>query len=157
MRLLLLPISTRRALIYCEPLALKSTTSKPSLLDRVVIKANTTWAEWEKDTDSYLNWKKRTTNYGNMMFRRIPYEEWGLKSIPPLSRRVERVNASRKTATAPEERVEVQFPGLYQGLCKETVPQTIRRLTERQSLHQKRFWYSVLAMPLTIPVGLLPM
>ena len=147
MRLLLLPISTRRFLIYCEPAALNSSSSKQSLLDRLVNKANATWVDWEKNTDSYLNWKKRTTDYGNMMFRRIPYEEWGLKSIP-------RQGHAPISSTS---QVEVQYPSLYQGLCKEGVFDIVKRIaTERQSLHRNRIFYSIAGMPLTIPVGLLP-
>ena len=158
MRMFLLPISTRRTLIYCEPLALSSTVTKPSILDRVVVKANTTWAEWEKDTQSIWNWKKRTTNYGNMVFRRISYEEWGLKSIQPARRKPPRSQGSEEEKPLVEQKVELHFPSLYQGLCRDSVFESVKRLaTERQGLHRKRMWYSILAMPLTIPVGLLPM
>lgn len=158
MRLFLLPISTRRTLIYCEPVTLTSPSAKPSLLDRVVVKANTTWADWEKNSDSYLQWKKRTTDYGNMLFRRIPYEEWGLKSIPPSQRKSGRLKEGETQQPTSAERVQVHYPGLYQGLCKEGVLDNLKRLsTERQGLHKQRMWYSIVGMPLTAPVGLLPM
>lgn len=86
MRIFLLPISTRRTLIYCDRVQtqLKSagvgaggggtTTSQPSIPDRIVRKANETWAEWE---NSETRWKKRLTVLGNeYVFSRIPFEEW---------------------------------------------------------------------------------
>ena len=158
MRLFLLPISTRRTLIYCEPRALTSSTTKPSILDRVVVKANTTWAEWEKNTDSYLNWKQRTTQYGNMVFRRIPFEEWGLKSIPPSQRKTGQLKDDNRTPHNTSNKVQVHFPGLYHGICKESIHETLRRLSiERQGLHRKRMWWSFVGMPITAPIGLLPM
>lgn len=164
MRLWLLPISTRRTLIYCEPLANAVPTAKQSYLDRAVNKANTTWAAWEKDEKSTLDWKKKTTSYGNMMFRRIPFEEWGLKSIPPLrsgsTTAREDGNGTPVSGTRPAsgERINVSFPALYQGLCKEPVMDLLKRLaTERQVLHRNRLVGSVVGMPLTIPFGLIPM
>ncbi|KAL9088685.1 MAG: hypothetical protein Q9159_002936 [Coniocarpon cinnabarinum] len=157
MRLFLLPISTRRTLIYCAPPSLTTSAGKPSLLDRAVLKANETWASWEKDTESVRNWKKRTTEYGNMAFRRIPYEEWGLKSIPPSQRKSGRLKGAEGEKKEAPQKVQVLFPGLYQGLCKESMSDTVRRLaTERRGLHRQRMWYSIAGMPLTLPFGLLP-
>lgn len=164
MKLFLLPISTRRALIYCEPLSNLMPVSKQSYLDRAVSKANTTWATWEKDTKAIGNWKKRTTNWGNIMLRRIPFEEWSLKSIPPLGKRPTRDFGSGEkqmlvggAVGEKTERVEVRYPALYQALGKESVTDVLRRLsTERQGLHSSRLKYCVVGMPLTIPFGLLP-
>ena len=75
-----------------------------------------------------------------------------------MSRKVGRLKAPGETPVKPQDRVEIHFPGLFQGLCKEGVFDNVKRLaTERQGLHNKRMWYSIAAMPLTIPVGLLPM
>ncbi|KAI9671648.1 MAG: hypothetical protein M1831_003176 [Alyxoria varia] len=149
MRLYLLPISTRRVLLYCEPRS-HSAPATQTWTDKIVSKANSTWADWEKDNKAIFNWKQRTTSYGNMMFRRIPFEEWGLKSIPPLRK--------RKDGQLGEHAVvEVRYPGLYHGLCQESVMDMLRRMSaERKSLHTQRMWYSIAALPLTIPVGLLP-
>ena len=170
MRLYLLPISTRRTLLYCEPLSHAAPVEKQSYIDRGVAKANTYWADWEKDTKSPLDWKKRVTTYGNMMFRRIPFEEWGLKSVPPLKKR-DKDPASSGVPTAggvvttgdkgPEgrlgKRVEVHYPGVYQALCHDSVLATIKRAAnERRGLHRKRMWWSAVGMPITLPIGLLP-
>lgn len=163
MRLCLLPISTRRTLIYCEPLANTVPKGKQSWLDWTVNKSNTTWAAWEKNTDSIWGWKRKTTTYGNMMFRRIPFEEWGLKSIPPLrSARSKRREDGQGTPVSgskpsPGERIDVAFPALYQGLCKESVMDLLKRLsTERQVLHRSRMTWSIIGMPLSAPFALLP-
>lgn len=171
MRLFLLPISTRRALIYCEPLPQVTPTSEQSYLDRAVNKANTTWSGWE---NSNTKWKLKLTEYGNWMFDRIPFEEWGLKSIPAIksgARRTDEgtgvggqssgVRSDHEKARAKqngEKLVEVKYPAMFQGLIKEPVLQLLHRLgTERQALHQKRMWWSIVGIPITAPVGLLPM
>ena len=88
-------------------------------------------------------------DYGNQALRRIPYEEWGLKSIPPLSARRKEEELSGK------EKVEVQFPSSL--LPEEKVLDVLRTLgTERQALHKKRLIYCFIGMPITAPVAILP-
>ena len=84
MRLFLLPISTRRSLIYCEKLHEKAPKDR-SYYDKITLKANETWVAWEKDEKAIWDWKKKVTFYGNQALKRIPYEEWGLKTIPALT------------------------------------------------------------------------
>lgn len=140
MRLFLLPVSTRRTLIYCEKVQLGGT---PSYADRVVNKASATWAGWEKQEKG---WQKKLTDYGNEVFRRIPFEEWGLKTLPALSKKT-------KEQAGP---TEVLFPGAF--LDKSSVAGVLRRVaTERQGLHRQKLLYSFAAMPVTIPFGLIPM
>ncbi|TKX22684.1 hypothetical protein C1H76_5138 [Elsinoe australis] len=155
MRIFLLPISTRRTLIYCEKLAsshaASSTPSAPASIsplplstfpDRVVARANTTWADWER---APKGWKKTLTEYGNRAFSRIPFEEWGLKSLPALH------ESTRANAVV----TDVVFPGRFMPEGK--VVETLKRIaTEREALHRRRLVGSVVAMPFTIPVGLIP-
>jgi len=145
MRLLLLPISTRRALVYCSPPSHAVPTEKQTYLDKAVAKASKTWTEWEA---SETKWKLKVTYYGNNFLRRIPFEEWSLKSIP----------SRQKLAPGEvDQKVEVSYPGMFQGLQKESVLDVLKRLsTDRQGLHKQRLIGSIVAMPLTIPVGLLP-
>jgi len=146
MRFFLLPISTRRTLIYCQRSARDDIGAKPSLLDRVTTKANETWISFEK---SETTWKRKVTEYGNMLFRRIPFEEWGLKTIPALS------NKRKDAEMSGKEKVEVLFPGLF--LRHEKVPGVLKQIaTERQGLHRRRMWWSIIAIPFTLPVALLP-
>ena len=90
MRLFLLPISTRRSLLYCQRLAASpssSTSSSTSTIskytERITQKASTTWLEWERKESG---WQKKVVVYGNKLFQRLPYQEYGLKSVPPLTR-----------------------------------------------------------------------
>ncbi|KAK5151506.1 mitochondrial K+-H+ exchange-related-domain-containing protein [Cryomyces antarcticus] len=147
MRLFLLPISTRRTLIYCERVNKKLPPGeKPPIVDRVTGKANETWAEWEK---AEKGWKKMLTEYGNKVFTRIPFAEWGLKTIPPIS-------AERQAAAlAGKETPEVVFPGAF--LPSNRVTSVLHKLaTERQALHRKRMWWSVVGMPISVPFALVP-
>ena len=145
MRLFLLPISTRRTLIYCER-AKPPPGKKPSLVDRAVNKANETWASFERAPSG---WKKQLTTYGNLVFKRIPYEEWSLKTIPTLSKK------RKETEVSQLEKVEVLFPGLF--LKHNSLLEICKRLAlERQPLHRKRMIYSAIGAPLTLPFALVP-
>jgi hypothetical protein len=164
MRFFLLPVSTRRTFIYCDkkfvPAALQNAASSPAaadggadaapktLMDRVTNRAAATWGGWER-----LNggWRKTLTTYGNALMRRIPFEEWGLKSIPPLSRRWKERGLAAAGPVA-----EVVFPPGF--LAPQRVREVLQRIaTERQDLHRRRMIWSGLCAPLTLPFALVPM
>ena len=149
MRIFLLPVSTRRSLIYCERLHEKA-LSERGLLDRITNKASTTWVAWESDTKAPLNWKKRVTQAGNQALNRIPFEEWGLKTLPAL-------NATRKSAILEgREKYQVMYPGLY--LQQDKVPEILKKLaTEKQGMYRRKMIWSIVAMPFTAPFALVPM
>jgi hypothetical protein len=103
--------------------------------------------KWE---ESEGGWKRKVVKYGNKIFERIPFEEWGLKSIPPLSAR------RKADEMQGREKVEVIYPDNV--IEKGIVADVLRKLaTERQTLHRKRMWWSIIGMPFTLPVGLIPM
>ncbi|KAK5660504.1 hypothetical protein OQA88_13052 [Cercophora sp. LCS_1] len=146
MRLYLLPISTRRTLLYCQKLS-APTSEKQTWGDWVQSKAARTWAEWEKKD---RGWQKSVVSYGNYAFRRIPYEEWGLKSVPPLSQR------RREVELKGTEKVEVVYPKSLLPMDK--IPGILQMLaTEREALHKKRLFWCFVGMPITIPIGILPL
>ena len=146
MRLFLLPISTKRSLIYCQRLN-KILSNELTYADKLTTRANGIWAKWER---SDKGWQKSVTSFGDKLFQRIPFEEWGLKSIPPLSAR------RKDQELQGNNQVEVTFaPSLTKS---ESVLDTLRNLaTERKALHTKWMWGSIAIMPLTIPFGLIPM
>ncbi|KAL2833086.1 mitochondrial K+-H+ exchange-related-domain-containing protein [Aspergillus pseudoustus] len=145
MRLFVVPISTRRALIYAK--LLRGDVSKErSILDRITNKAAETWAKWE---EAEKGWKKHLVSWGNRVQQRIPYEEWGLKSIPSLSaqRRIDELHGTRK--------VDVLFPG--NAIKEEKLLSILHKLsTERQDLHRRKMWWSFIAAPFTAPIALIP-
>lgn len=148
MRLFLLPVSTRRTLIYCEKLHQKA-QSERNILDKLTNKASETWVAWEQDSKAPLNWKKRVTLAGNQALNRIPFEEWGLKTLPALT-------AKRKAAIVDgTEKYQVSFPGLY--LHEDKVPGILKKLAqEKQAMYRKKMIYSIVAMPFTAPFMLVP-
>ena len=145
MRLFLLPISTRRTLIYCQRIN-EQLGSEQTYIDKVTTRATTTWIKWEKYEKG---WQKKITEYGNKLFERLPYEEWGLKSIPPLS-------AKRRTQELEgKEKVMLEYPESI--IQAESIPNILQTLgTGRQALHRKWMWASIIGMPITAPVALLP-
>ncbi|MCJ1404290.1 hypothetical protein MMC11_007515 [Xylographa trunciseda] len=145
MRLFLLPISTRRSLIYCQRLNIQL-TSKQTYVEKVTARAGATWVKWESED---RGWQKKLTGWGNELFKRIPFEEWGLKSIPPLSTR-----RAAEDIQGQEETDVIYPPSIIKP---GTVFDVLQKLaTERQSLHRKRMWGSIVGMPVTAPFGLIP-
>ncbi|GKZ23644.1 hypothetical protein AbraIFM66951_010066 [Aspergillus brasiliensis] len=146
MRLFVIPISTRQALIYARPLR-RGPSQKTSIHDRVIQKAAETWAKWE---EADKGWKKYLVSWGNRVQQRIPYQEWGLKSIPSLAA-VQRLDESYGT-----KKVDVLFPG--NAIRPEKLQKMLQAIaTERQDLHRRRMWLSLLGAPLTAPIGLIPL
>lgn len=145
MRLFLLPISTRRTLIYCQRTNDKA-VADTGLLQKIINKVPQTWAQWEA---AKSGWKKTVTTYGNQGLQRIPYQEWGLKSFPPLN------DETRAEELSNNKKFEIIFPGNI--IQREDVPKIMRRLaSERKQLHWKRFMWSLIGMPFAIPFGLIP-
>lgn len=148
MRLFLLPISTRRSLIYCERVQQQlAPGQKPPISQRILTKASETWAQWER---AEKGWQKQLTIQGNRLLRRIPYEEWGLKTIPPASKkRYEDLDNGKL-------KFECLYPGGFlKGSKVQGVLQSLAK--ERQALHRKRMWACIIGLPLTIPFAAIPM
>ena len=145
MRIFLLPLTTRQALIYCQKPAQQA--AKPvSYADRITNYAAKTWAKWES---AEKGWQKTLVTYGNRGLQRIPYQEWGLKSFPPGTPKAEAATLTDNI------RHDVFYPGNV--MHSDDVPKVMRRLaTERRSLHWNRFVGCALGMPLTAPFALIP-
>ena len=133
-------------MIYCQRLN-EQLTKKPGAVDKVTAKATALWAKWE---EADKGWKKSVVVYGHQILKQIPYEEWGLKSVPPLSARREYEELHGKKA------VDLVYPGNV--MEKGSVLKLLRKLaTERQDLHRRRMWWSLLVSPFTAPIALIPM
>ena len=146
MKLFLLPISTRRTLLYAQRLKDATSQHDQSYMDKGATWAAKIWAKWEKKESG---WQRKVVDYGNYAFRRIPYEEWGLKSVPPLSKR------RRTEELEGKEKVELCFPSSAIPLHKaEGILRTLG--TERQALHRKRLIWCFVGMPITAPFALVP-
>ncbi|KAF3767384.1 hypothetical protein M406DRAFT_251988 [Cryphonectria parasitica EP155] len=145
MRVFLLPVSTRRTLLYAHRLN-DAAHQSSGWMDRIQLKAAATWAGWEQKESG---WQKTIVKYGNQALRKIPYEEWGLKSVPPLS--TKRADDELKGS----DKVEVYFPKtLIQSSQVEDVLQ--RLSTEREGLHRRRLLWCFIGMPISAPFALVP-
>ena len=150
MRLFLLPVSTRRSLIYCQ----KRTTESSGRLSwwsnpvqKITLKSSETWLGWEKYNKG---WRKQVTVYGNKLFQRLPYEEWGLKSIPTLTAKRKREELEGKITS------HLEYPGNL--LDSEAAQKALQDYGSdaRQSFHRKWFWLSCLGAPFTFPFAAIP-
>ncbi|PKS09098.1 hypothetical protein jhhlp_003712 [Lomentospora prolificans] len=145
MRLVLLPISTKRTLLYC----IRNEAAKKAqkgIADKVGAKAASIWAGWERRESG---WQRKVVDYGNHALRRIPFQEWGLKSVPPLSTRRQRELLSS------QQKVELSFPPSV--ISPNEAEKFLHTLgTEREALHRMRLIWCFVGMPITAPVALLP-
>ncbi|KAL1902220.1 hypothetical protein Sste5346_001196 [Sporothrix stenoceras] len=166
MRLFLIPISTRRTLLYCERLT-EPLPHQTSLMDKAQNRAAKMWSDWEKKPAGSI--QHRIVSYGNAGLRRIAFEEWGLKSVPPLSarKRVEEAAAQAAEEKKDGEKVaadvkvseskpvEVVYPS--SRIPSRSVEALLTRLgTEREALHRKRLIWCFVGMPISAPFGLVP-
>lgn len=134
-------------MVYCKRLNV-SVSEEPSYLDKGTAKAAKLWSSWEEKESG---WRKKVVDLGNNALKRIPFEEWGLKSIPPLSSR-----RKSQELDAGEATVEVSFPSIL--IPKENVQEVLRKLgTEREALHKSRMIYCFIGLPVTAPIALLPL
>ncbi|KAH7035445.1 mitochondrial K+-H+ exchange-related-domain-containing protein [Microdochium trichocladiopsis] len=145
MRLFLLPISTRRTLLYAQKIHVVP-SEKQTIADKVIVRATKLWAGWEKKESG---WQRKVVDYGNYALRRIPYEEWGLKSVPPLSTR------RREEETVGNYKAQLIYPDSVIPTTKAL--QVLHTLgTEREKLHRTRLIWSLIGMPISAPFALVP-
>ncbi|GAP86231.1 hypothetical protein SAMD00023353_0303750 [Rosellinia necatrix] len=145
MRLFLVPISTRRTLLYCQKLQALPSEKQP-WADKITSRAAKLWAGWEQKEGG---WQKSVVKYGNQALRRIPYEEWGLKSVPTLSTR------RREEDIMGKEKHHLIFPSSI--IPASQAPQILHSLaTERESLHRSRMMWCFIGMPISAPFALVP-
>ncbi|PHH75404.1 hypothetical protein CDD82_4458 [Ophiocordyceps australis] len=150
MRVLLIPISTRRTFLYAQRLGApgqkgSATTLGPkSAIDRATAWATRKWADWEHKPSG---WQRKVVDYGNHAFRRIPYQEWGLKSITAA--------AAARNRRGEGDKVQLAFPGSIIPV-EEAEAVALKLATERLALHRSKMIWCFVAMPITIPFALVP-
>lgn len=116
-------------------------------MDKGITKAANLWAGWEKKESG---WQKQVVVYGNKALKRIPYEEWGLKSLPPLTEK------RKEEALAENKKVEISYPPSL--IPEGKVYEILGKLgTERENLHKSRILYCFIGMPLVAPFAIVPM
>ncbi len=87
------------------------------MVQKTINKVPETWAKWET---AESGWKKALTRYGNKGLQRIPYQEWALKSFPPLNAEIQAEELSNN------KKFDVIFPENI--VQREDVPKIMRRL-----------------------------
>ncbi len=144
MRIILLPITRSRTLLYCvQPAAPAGTSS--GIGQRIIDKSTALWAQWQAAPGG---WKKRVTVYGDSLLSRIPADEWSLRTVPSLR------TVQKQLGDAPRKPVELLFPASF--LRQEAASDVLTRLAARQQLHRRWALLSIAGMPLVMPFALVP-
>jgi Uncharacterised conserved protein (DUF2343). len=145
MRLFLIPISTKRALIYARPLN-KDLAKELSILDRVTTKAAEHGRSGRKPTKD----GRCTLFAGAIEFSNGYHTKNGPSKASLHSKTQLRVNGDHG-----KTKVDVLFPG--NAVRLERIQQVVRTIaTERQEIHRNRMMWSLIAAPITAPFGLIP-
>ena len=163
MRLIVLPLSRNRALLYCQTLHLPKVRSKPRLDEKLVAKATQTWHSFEK---SDTKWKQKIVQFANFALERIPYTEWALKTVPPLNtfqRKLEGKDAHVKPTEIVQsglsasdlEPIEVVYPSTAMSL-DQAKAQLATLASRGLKTHRTHMLYCLVGIPLTLPVALIP-
>lgn len=162
MRLVVVPLSLKESMVYCQKTHLPLARAKPRIDDRMAIKANKVWSEWSK---SDVKWKRSIVDWANKAMQRISYDEWSLKTIPAKSAVMRRtandthvtVEEIKRDQLAPKdmELISVEYAGKF--VSQDAIINRLSVLTDRGLSHHKRFfWLSAIGAPLTLPVAALP-
>ncbi|KAI5307037.1 hypothetical protein KEM56_005430 [Ascosphaera pollenicola] len=83
MRLFLIPVARGRTLLYCKKVDNVQAAATSNWHDKLQYKTAQKWAEWAQ---ADKGWKKHTVQWGDKVMQRVPFEEWGLKSVSPLKK-----------------------------------------------------------------------
>jgi hypothetical protein len=173
MRLIVVPLSSKACMVYCQKTVLPSARTRPRIDDKVAERAAKIWDDWSR-SESKL--KKNIVSWANIAMERISYEEWGLKTIPArtavLRRRSstyskgQQIHFDNMHISAEEfekyklssdalERIPVLYPST--ALSSSEVIGRLSRLANRGVTHHtKYFWLSAIGAPLTLPIAILP-
>ncbi|OLL26134.1 hypothetical protein NEOLI_000640 [Neolecta irregularis DAH-3] len=131
MRLILIPLNASRSFLYCQ---IQKLETQSSLLDRASAKAARFWDSW---STSEVAWKKKVTRTGQNLLDRIDFEEYSLKAIPSSLLKV-----------------KDPIPLLHPSFSEPTP--IFLALDSRRPLHIKWLCIWLAAMPLTLPLALVP-
>ncbi|KAG4305373.1 hypothetical protein PORY_000929 [Pneumocystis oryctolagi] len=143
MKLYIIPITRKRHFLYCCHV---SVVSEFSLVDKFANKVNNLWKKWGC---SEIKWKKKLVDIANRIIDRLPYEEWSLKSVPPL-KKTSQIHEMREI----QNKVVVHYPA---SIGSDGVIFTISDLVKRKILFHKRWMIiSMIGAPFTLPVALIP-
>ncbi|KAI5291696.1 hypothetical protein KEM54_001666 [Ascosphaera aggregata] len=117
--------------------------TKPDWHNTLQLKTAQKWAQWEQ---AESGWKKHLVQWGDRVMQRVPFQEWGLKSVPSL----------RSTGAQRRQPVDLLYP--KNVMHESTVLFQLKKLaTERQTLHRQRMWWSLMISPLTAPIAIIPL
>jgi len=144
MRLIVLPLTNKRRLLYCAK-AIATSKDTQSLSDRAINRAAAFWTSWVVTNERQSltlkeqkekGWQKTVTKYGNKLLDRIPYEEWSLKSLPslPSGNEAEKSRKASATHASTYSQVAVLFPASI--IPQTSIPSIISVLIARRDFHK---------------------
>lgn len=160
MRIFYLPISGTRQLIYCQKLDTPLVHAKPQLDDRLAVRLS---HAFDRFAQSPTKWKRTVTYWVDKLLDTVPFEEAGLKTVPPRHNRMRQLAdgthiSEREAIRTGKVRELMPVPLIYPSrLDFGAVQETIRAdaLTALKT-HRKQMVWCVAGLPLTLPLALNP-
>lgn len=117
--------------------------------------------QWLKmGTATQSNWKYKVYITGERLMDKIPFEEWAMKSIEPLSLPTHLPNLNpndhhEKPKSASIDPIELLYPSLL-GPSEKLLEWLKTSMIEREPYHRKWMKYNLLISPFTLPFAILP-
>ncbi|ORY86834.1 mitochondrial K+-H+ exchange-related-domain-containing protein [Protomyces lactucae-debilis] len=140
-------VSSKKIFFYAAPSKTLAADINPSVQDRVINKASSTWLKFE---DAKSGWKKHLVGWGNKMIDRIDYREHALKSVMPQSS----YDRYYPGAAAARQSVVLNHPS---KIAKEEVLQQLQVLAdEGYPRHRQKMILSLILAPLMAPFAIIP-
>lgn len=165
MKLIFLPLTAQRSLIFCEKQTTPLVRSKPKLDDRVASKAGKIWSNFEA---SDKKWKQKIVKWTGKLLDSVPFEENGLRTVPPMNTYMRKLKSSnshiseqqaiQEDVTHNLEPFELLYPHSASGFNSfDAASQKLKSFVDHaKQTHVRQALWCFAGLPLTLPFAINP-
>lgn len=165
MKLIFLPLTVRRSLIFCEKQTTPLVRSKPKLDERIASKAGKIWSNFEA---SDKKWKLKIVKWTGKLLDTVPFEENGLRTVPPRNTYMRKLKTSdshiserqaiQEDVTHHLEPFELLYPHSAAGFTSfESASNKLKTVIARaKQTHIRQALLCFVGLPLTLPFAINP-
>lgn len=163
MRIFYLPVTAQRRLIFCQKSDAPLVRAKPRLDDRLATRLARVWDRFEQ---SDRRWKQVVTTWVDKLLDTVPFEENGLRSVPPRHTRkrqlkdkshISEKEAIRSGQVRDLEPVPLVFPATAGLTFAEAQTNVGTAALQGLKTHRRQMLWCLAGLPLTLPLSINPL